>query len=448
MPLTEQESTALSDKRSSLPIEGVLDTLKQILVGAPLADVLASVTRLIETQSQGLLCSIYLLDADGVHLRYAAAPSLPTSYRDATDGLKIGPNVGSCGTAAYLRQPVYVADIQSDPKWTRFGNFATSAGLRAAWSSPIISHDGDVLGTFGMYYRDVRQPGPQDIELIENASRLAGIAIERDRSQTALTLAFDKLKKSEAELRQIVDAIPQAITVLDPEGKALYVNQWVLDFNGFTLADVVSPDYRLKAFHPDDVARLEEERRVALSKGLPFENEQRAFRKDGQYRWFLNRYNPLLDANGRILRWYATGTDIDDRKKAELRISNENLALREELDRSSMHEEIVGSSESLRNVLIQIRKVAPTESTVLILGETGTGKELIAGAIHKRSKRSTRAFIRVNCAAIPPSLIASELFGHEKGAFTGASQRRLGRFESADGGTIFLDEVGDLSPET
>jgi len=113
-----------------------------------------------------------------------------------------------------------------------------------------------------------------------------------------------------------------------------------------------------------------------------------------------------------------------------------------------MFEEIVGSSEALRQVLAQVSKVAPTDSTVLILGETGTGKELIARAIHKRSKRSARAFIRVNCAAIPSSLIASELFGHEKGAFTGALQRRLGRFELADGGTIFLDEIGDLPADT
>ncbi len=156
----------------------------------------------------------------------------------------------------------------------------------------------------------------------------------------------------------------------------------------------------------------------------------------------------MLDEQGRILRWYATGTDIEDHKQAEERMRNENLALREEIDRTSMFEEIVGSSDALRKVLLQVAKVATVDSTVLILGETGTGKELIARAIHKRSNRATRAFIRVNCAAIPPALIASELFGHEKGAFTGALQRRLGRFESAHGGTIFLDEIGDLPLET
>jgi formate hydrogenlyase transcriptional activator len=121
--------------------------------------------------------------------------------------------------------------------------------------------------------------------------------------------------------------------------------------------------------------------------------------------------------------------------------------LREEIDRASMIKEIVGASAALRQVLAQVAKVAPTDSTVLISGETGTGKELIARAVHKRSNRAARAFIRVNCGAISPSLIASELFGHEKGAFTGALQRRIGRFEAADGGTIFLDAIGDLSIE-
>jgi formate hydrogenlyase transcriptional activator len=147
------------------------------------------------------------------------------------------------------------------------------------------------------------------------------------------------------------------------------------------------------------------------------------------------------------VRWYATGTDIEDRKVAEQRLQNENVALREEVTRVSMFEEIVGISPALHAVLSRVAKVAPTDSTVLITGETGTGKELIARAVHKRSQRSPRAFVSVNCAVIPRELIASELFGHEKGAFTGATQRRLGRFELAEGGTIFLDEVGELPAE-
>ncbi len=148
------------------------------------------------------------------------------------------------------------------------------------------------------------------------------------------------------------------------------------------------------------------------------------------------------------MRWYVTGTDIEDRKQAEQRLQIENIALREEIDKASMFEQIVGTSPPLRNVLSRVSKVAPTDSSVLITGETGTGKELVARAIHRRSRRSSRAFVSVNCAAIPRDLIASELFGHEKGAFTGATQRRLGRFELAEGGTIFLDEVGELPAET
>src|SRR5437867_914602 len=257
-----------------------------------------------------------------------------------------------------------------------------------------------------------------------------------------------KLREEERELRRITDAIPQTIVIQDPDGTPTYTNQPVLDYTGLTMEDVITSDFRARIFQPEDLERLRDERRAALTRGLPFEIEQRALRKDGQYRWFLIRYNPFRDEQGCLVRWYATGTDIEERKQAEERVRKENLALREEIDHSSMFEEIVGSSPALRTVLAHVAKVAPVESTVLILGETGTGKELIARAIHKRSKRASRAFIRVNCAAIPPSLLASELFGHEKGAFTGALQRRLGRFELADGGTLFLDEIGDLPAET
>lgn len=256
-----------------------------------------------------------------------------------------------------------------------------------------------------------------------------------------------KLREDERELRRITDLIPQTIVVQDPSGTPIYANQATLDYTGLAAEDVIAPNFRERIFHSDDIERLREQRNAALTRGVPFEIEQRARRNDGQFRWFLIRYNPFRNDQGQVTRWYATGTDIDDRVRAEERTRNENLALREQIDRDSMFEDIVGSSEALRKVLRQITKLASSDSTVLILGETGTGKELIARSIHKRSHRADRAFIGVNCAAIPQSLIASELFGHEKGAFTGATQRRLGRFESANGGTIFLDEVGDLPPE-
>jgi PAS domain S-box-containing protein len=262
--------------------------------------------------------------------------------------------------------------------------------------------------------------------------------------------AEEKLRQDERELRQLIDFVPQHVLVLDSEGFPLQANQMMLDYNGHALEEMqgAGADERMKRdIHPDDLERALSERSFGISSGVPFEIEERMLGKDGRYRWFLFRYQPLLNEQGRVARWFATATDIEDREQAEQRMRNENLALREEIDRSSMYEAIVGSSVALRRVLSQIDKVAPTDSTVLISGETGTGKELIASAIHKRSKRSTRAFIPVNCAAIPSSLIASELFGHEKGAFTGALQRRAGRFESADGGTIFLDEIGELPSE-
>ncbi|HWW84730.1 MAG TPA: PAS domain S-box protein, partial [Vicinamibacterales bacterium] len=248
---------------------------------------------------------------------------------------------------------------------------------------------------------------------------------DRKRAEGELKRAFDELGKSEAELRTIIDAIPQLIVALDADGQLLSANQAMLDYTGLTKADLGSERFR-EVFHPEDSERLREVREATLSRGVPFEYERRVRHRDGQFRWFLVQYNPLRDARGEVIRWYATGTDIDDRKQEEDRTRQENVALREHIDQVSMFEEIVGSSPALKAVLSSIVKVAPTDSTVLITGETGTGKELIARAIHKSSQRAGQPFVSVNCSAIPSSLIASELFGHEKGAFTGALQRRQG----------------------
>jgi PAS domain S-box-containing protein len=685
-------------KRAESLLSAEKRTLEMIAGGARLTDILENLCNTIDARATNTITTVLLMDPDGERLWPAAGPRVPSGWAQSINPLIIGPCVGSCGTAAFLKQPVITEDIASDPLWADYRDLALSHGLRASWSQPLISQNQEVLGTFAMYYPEPRRPGDSDLHLIEGAAHIAVIAIERCRTEEALReseerfrqmadalpevvwitalepervlyvspsfqriwglpvedlyrnprlwtetihpedrervnstfarwiagervsyddvefrivrpngetrwihergvlslneqgkpyrvsgistditerkRAEEELRRSEAylaeaqrlsltgsfgwnvssgeifwsketfrivgydpgtkptlelvlqrvhpedlplvqraldrgfregadldfehrlllpdgsvkhvhvvarpvkdesgnlefvgavsdmtaantaeerhqgdqkQIRRIIDAIPQLIAVLEPDGKALYANQLVLEYSGLTREEVAGEGFRTRLFHPEDLGKLREERRHALEHGVPFELEMRARRKDGQFRWFIIHYKPLLDDQGLVLRWYATGTDIHDRKQAEERIENENLALREEIDRNSMFEEIVGSSNALRVLLQDVAKVAPTDSTVLILGETGTGKELIARAIHKRSKRSARPFIRVNCAAIPPSLIASELFGHEKGAFTGALQRRLGRFESADGGTVFLDEIGELAMET
>jgi PAS domain S-box-containing protein len=265
--------------------------------------------------------------------------------------------------------------------------------------------------------------------------------------------AEDKIRQDEMELRQMLDLVPQVAAVFGPGGERLYATRMGLEFVGRTLEEWrQTPGNFFQSsvfFHPDDrelAARSYSD--SVRSGGSPYELETRLHKRDGTYRWFLVRFDPLRDEHGQITRWYVALTDIEDRKQAEDRLRRENVALREEIDRASMFEEIVGNSPALRAVLSRVSKVAPTDSTVLITGETGTGKELIARAVHKRSQRSSRPFVSVNCAAIPRDLIGSELFGHEKGAFTGALQRRLGRFELAEGGTIFLDEIGELPAET
>jgi formate hydrogenlyase transcriptional activator len=445
-------------KRAEALLAAEKQTLEMIANGACLPDILEKLCETIDAQSGDVKSAVMLMDPDGMHLRPAAGPRFPKEWLEAITPVKIGPCVGSCGSAAFLKQRVIVSDIATDPLWADYRELTLRYGFRAAWSQPLLSKNQHVLGTFGMYYPEVRIPSETDLRLIEGAGHIAVIAIEGERSQEALRSAFEEIRNSEAklqqderELRQLIDFLPQHVVVMDKDGTLLQANKRLLDYLGFTLEQMKASgiDERIRRdVHPEDLERFEKQLSAGLSNRRPFEMEKRLRGKDGRYRWFLIRCNPLLNENGGVVRWFGTGTDIEDHKQAENRLRNENVALREEIERSSMFEEIVGSSEALRRVLAQVSKVAPTDSTVLISGETGTGKELIARAIHSRSNRSSRAFIRVNCAAISPSLIASELFGHERGSFTGAHQRRLGRFESADAGTIFLDEVGEIPPET
>ena len=280
---------------------------------------------------------------------------------------------------------------------------------------------------------------------------------------------------SEESFRLIVETLPGLIAVMTADGGVEHVNRQVLEYFGRTLEELRQWG-TTDAVHPADLPRVAAAWQHAVQTGQPYEFEHRIRRADGEYRWFQSRGLPLRNADGRIVRWYNLLTDIDARKQSEEklrrseaeqrqaqaaletafeeikrlkdRLQDENLALREEIDQAFMFEEIVGASPALKSVLSHVSKVAPTDSTVLISGETGTGKELIARAIHKHSRRADRAFVSLNCAATPPSLIASELFGHEKGAFTGAAQQRRGRFELAHNGTIFLDEIGEIPMDT
>jgi formate hydrogenlyase transcriptional activator len=256
----------------------------------------------------------------------------------------------------------------------------------------------------------------------------------------------DALRKSESQLRQMLDFAPQLVSVVGPAGEHIHINRIALAYLGTTLEKWQRTGLADEV-HPDDLERVARSTAEAQARGTAYELELRIRRHDGIYRWFLARFNPMRDDSGQVVRWYHACTDIEDRIRAEERLRQENVTLREDIDQASMFEEIIGTSPALQPVLTRVAKVARSQSTVMVTGETGTGKELVARAIHRRSSRGNRAFVGVNCAAVPRELVASELFGHEQGAFTGATQRRLGRFELANGGTLFLDEVGELSME-
>jgi PAS domain S-box-containing protein len=282
------------------------------------------------------------------------------------------------------------------------------------------------------------------------------------------SIDIEDRKCAEEQLRRSTQELQRSEFYLSEGQRLAHMGSWALDSAGF---DYWSPElFRiygldpastaptvqeyLDCIHPEDREFMANLIKRILVEASPFDITKRIVRPNGEVRYCRCVGAPVVE-NQTLKKYVGTAVDVTEHelltqelRRREAYLVEENVVLHEELGKTSMFEEVIGTSSVLQTVLARAAKVAPTDSTILIMGETGTGKELIARAIHKRSNRSERPFISVNCAAVPSSLIMSELFGHEKGAFTGAVQRRLGRFELAEGGTIFLDEVGDLPMET
>jgi len=349
--------------------------------------------------------------------------------------------VGVIGTTG---DSILVEDVSSDKQWIADPAWAQKEEIRGFVGHPLVSR-GKIIGVLGIFTRE--QLTQQDSNWLRMFANQAAVAITNAEAFELLQRAQAAEQKRSQELKQVIDVAPMHMFIWEANANVSYGNRAAHDFFGHIPPKPPMEFLDLVA-HPEDVEALKKGIKEAMAHGEPFAMEVRMRRHDGEYCWFLYQLSPIRDEQGRIGRWCGVRTDIDAQKRAQDRTQLENLVLREEVDKASMFEEIVGTSPALQAVLKRVSKVAPSDSTVLITGETGTGKELIARAIHKRSPRASRAFVSVNCAAVPRDLIASELFGHEKGAFTGALQRRLGRFELAEGGTIFLDEIGELPPET
>ena len=286
--------------------------LRLIRAQTPLQEILDVLCQHIEKQYPGLLCSVLLLDSDGTTLRHGAAPSLPAAYSKAVDGIPTGPCAGSCGTAAYRKEPVVVSDIATDPLWANIRQVALPHGLRACWSTPITSQDGNVLGTFAIYYRQPRTPDAEHLQLIAHSTHLAGIAIEHDRARA-------ELRAAEARYRTLVERLPAItyIAELGAGGQWHYVSPQIETMLGFSPTEWVSdPMNWLNHIHPDD-------REVALTAEKLFQQthelfqaEYRVLARDGRVLWFRDE-GVLLQTDGSTLLMQGVMYDITERKRLE-----------------------------------------------------------------------------------------------------------------------------------
>jgi PAS domain S-box-containing protein len=317
---------------------GQSHVLEMIAADAPLADVLTSLVLLMEGQAEGLRCSILLLNRDGKHVRHGAAPNLPEAYVKAVDGAPIGPRNGSCGTAMYTRKPVVVTDVMTDPLWTDYRELAQICGLRACWSTPILSWQGDVLGSFAMYRQETRGPQPEETRLTEIATHIAGIAIDRQRQQ-------EILRERDARINLAAESADLAFWVLYPEGDA-----WMSDkgrrIYGFDSNLPLTCDLILSRIHPDERAAVKAEYDRACSLHGAFESEHRLLLPYGKTRWVIMRGRCLQDEHGNLLETIGVTLDVSAQKQAALQVQvqreemahRNRVALMGEMTASFAHE--------------------------------------------------------------------------------------------------------------
>jgi formate hydrogenlyase transcriptional activator len=477
--------------------ESVLTILKLILAGSPLSEVLTIIAQLVESQGTNMFCTIWLPNEDGSQLHCEAAPSL-AGFSAHVGTMFVGPKGASCGTAVYRREPVYVTDIVSDSLWDDYRDLMAPYGIRSVWSRPLFTSEGKVLGTFAILYRESRSPDRADLQLIENASHIAGIAIERyikeqelqrERDRLRLLLEITNSMTSKLNIQRLVEVLStnllsvtrcdfcalllpdedsgelRVTTLYNPAGRGSLCDGTIIPIRG-SMCGKAFWTGKTQHFNNFEEVRHDPEsfgnpvgRRFyqrVIEEGLvsgcdlpligrsgvvgvlsALKRSERAFERDDVV--FLEQAaRQVALAVENALQYERAIKDKDKETKQRLYLEEE---IRAEFG------EIVGESPALKTALNLVSVVAPTDSSVLILGETGTGKELIARAIHNLSIRWERAFIKLNCAAIPLGLLESELFGHEKGAFTGAIAQKTGRFDLANKGTLFLDEVGDIPLE-
>jgi PAS domain S-box-containing protein len=330
--------------------------LEMIATGATVYQILDTLTRNIEEFSRGMLCSILLVDSKGKSLRFGAAPSLPEHYNQAVDGIPIGYGVGSCGTAAYLGEPVIVSDIATDPFWVNFRNLALSYNLAACWSYPILSSTGKVLGTLAMYYHQPRTPSSKELQIIESAAHIAAIAIEQ-------TLAKAALEKSEKHYKILAELSPVGIFNTDAQGNCLYVNQQWCAMAGFTVQESLGTGWS-KAIHPDDREQIFKEWYEAAENYLPFYSEHRFFNHQGETIWVLCQATPVWIENQEFMGYVGTVTDISDRKELESQLGQRVL------ERTAQWRASEVRFRAIFNQTIQFISLLKPDGTIIEINQT------------------------------------------------------------------------------